>query len=302
PRGPAQRAGLRSRKEVVPELAPGDARDPRTRRSEPEIGPRGSRPSAAQPGAGDHGAHRHRGLRGLWTRAGTPPPPRVSGRHRRRGHGVFLVADDFRGPRRFPEDRYQPHQEHPSESHQTGPGPLHAPGGRSHRLPGHRRGNRDRRGVSGAADLRGALGAGVLLRTTGTALPVARARRHGLLGRPFGPNFPEGREAESSMGSSFDTALLTVAAIAIVAGVVATALAVLSVGLLRRALRRLSDGLTELRRHPLVGALPVESDKALRILAQELNDLLVDLRARLLETEKRSAGLAGLAAGPPDLA
>ncbi|OLD65792.1 MAG: hypothetical protein AUI52_06225 [Acidobacteria bacterium 13_1_40CM_2_68_10] len=104
------------------------------------------------------------------------------------------------------------------------------------------------------------------------------------------------------MGTSFDTALGIFAAVAIVAGVVALSLAVLSIGLLRRSLRRVTDQIEELRRHPLVGVLPPETDPALRVLTLEFNHLLADLRARLLETAKRSDDLEALAAGPPDLA
>src|SRR6266850_1582616 len=109
-------------------------------------------------------------------------------------------------------------------------------------------------------------------------------------------------EAEGSMGTSFESALGIAAAVAIMAGVVALALSVLSIGLLRRALRRVIDQIEELRRHPLVGVLPPETDPALRALTLELNNLLADLRARLQEAAKRSADLEGLAAGPPDLA
>jgi len=104
------------------------------------------------------------------------------------------------------------------------------------------------------------------------------------------------------MGTSFESALGIAAAVAIMAGVVALALSVLSIGLLRRSLRRVIDQIEELRRHPLVGVLPPETDPALRALALELNNLLADLRARLQEAAKRSADLEGLAAGPPDLA
>ena len=67
---------------------------------------------------------------------------------------------------------------------------------------------------------------------------------------------------------------------------------------------RMSFGehLEELRRHPLVGVLPAETEPELRPLTSELNHLLADLRARLHETEKRSADIEGFAAGPPDLA
>ena len=104
------------------------------------------------------------------------------------------------------------------------------------------------------------------------------------------------------MGTSFETATFIVAAVSVVAGIVAVALAVLSVGLLRRAIRRFAHHLEELRRHPLVGALPAAAEPELRPLSVELNNLLSDLRARIRETEKRSADIEGFAAGPPDLA
>src|SRR5437867_13029253 len=104
------------------------------------------------------------------------------------------------------------------------------------------------------------------------------------------------------MGTSFETATLIIGAVSVVAGVVAVALAVLSVGLLRRAIRRFTHHLEELRRHPLIGVLPAAAEPELRPLSMELNNLLADLRARLHETEKRSADIEGFAAGPPDLA
>jgi len=104
------------------------------------------------------------------------------------------------------------------------------------------------------------------------------------------------------MGTSFDSALGIFAAVAIVAGVVALSLAILSIGVLRRSLRRVTEQIQELRRHPLVGALPPETDPPLRALTAELNNLLSDLRSRLQEAARRSADLEGLAAGPPDLA
>src|SRR5262245_56028205 len=89
------------------------------------------------------------------------------------------------------------------------------------------------------------------------------------------------------MGTSYDAATGVLAAVATVAGVVAVALAVVTVGLLRRSVRRLTRNLEELRRHPLVGLIPSETEPELRPLTTELNHLLEDLRARLHETEKR---------------
>ncbi len=109
-------------------------------------------------------------------------------------------------------------------------------------------------------------------------------------------------EDEDSMGNSLEGNLLVAAGVGLVAGVVAVALAVLSIGLLRRSLRRLAAHLEELRRHPLLGVLPDEPDPLLGALALEINHLVSDLRARLQESQKRSADLERLAAGPPDLA
>src|SRR5262245_8113055 len=104
------------------------------------------------------------------------------------------------------------------------------------------------------------------------------------------------------MGTSFESALGIAAALFFVGGIVATALAFLRIGLLGRALRRVTGGVEELRRDPLVGALQPETEPALRALVLELNHLLLDLRSRVQEVEKRSVNLEGLAAGPPDLA
>ncbi len=109
-------------------------------------------------------------------------------------------------------------------------------------------------------------------------------------------------ENEGSMGTSLEINLLAVAAVTILAGVLAVALAILSIGLLRRSLRRLTAMVTELRRHPLIGALPAEPDPLLGALAQELNGLVTDLRGRVEETRKRSLDFECLASGPPDLA
>jgi PAS domain S-box-containing protein len=104
------------------------------------------------------------------------------------------------------------------------------------------------------------------------------------------------------MGTSFGLATSVLAAVATVAGVVAVALAVLTVGLLRRSVRRLTSNLEELRRHPLVGVLPAENEPELRPFTTELNHLLEDLRARLQDNERRTADIESFAAGPPDLA
>ena len=108
-------------------------------------------------------------------------------------------------------------------------------------------------------------------------------------------------EDEGSMGS-LEGSLLVAGGVALLAGVVAVALAVLSIGVLRRALRRITTRLEDVRRHPLLGLLPGEADPLLGALALEVNGLIADLRARLDESQRRSADLERLAAGPPDLA
>src|SRR5438093_475154 len=70
-------------------------------------------------------------------------------------------------------------------------------------------------------------------------------------------------EDEGPMGISLEGNLLAVAAVGVLAGVVAIALAVLSVGVVRRSLRRLAASLEDLRRHPLVGVVPPEGDPLL---------------------------------------
>lgn len=104
------------------------------------------------------------------------------------------------------------------------------------------------------------------------------------------------------MGASIDSHLLAVAGVTILAGVLAVALAILSIGLLRRSVRRLTALVEELRRHPLIGVLPAEPDPLLGALSLELNGLLADLRGRLQESQRRSLDLECLASGPPDLA
>ena len=104
------------------------------------------------------------------------------------------------------------------------------------------------------------------------------------------------------MGTSFEGNLLVVTAVAVLAGVVAVALAVLSVGLVRRSLRRIAASLEDIRRHPLVGVLTPEPDPLLGALTLVVNSLIADLRARLQESQRRSAVFECLASGPPDLA
>jgi PAS domain S-box-containing protein len=104
------------------------------------------------------------------------------------------------------------------------------------------------------------------------------------------------------METSFEAPLWGIAVVSLLAGVAAAALAILAVGTLRRAIRRLADQLADLRRHALVGEVPIESDPALRALSLELNHLLAELRGRVHELQGRSADLQGLADGPPDVA
>ncbi|PYS96140.1 MAG: hypothetical protein DMF50_05775 [Acidobacteria bacterium] len=104
------------------------------------------------------------------------------------------------------------------------------------------------------------------------------------------------------MGGLLEGPLLAIVAVSLLAGTVAVALAILAVGTLRRAIRRLAAQLVELRRHPLVGDVPSESEPALRSLAVEINHLLGDLRARHRQVATHSSGLEALADGPPDLA
>ncbi|HKN48532.1 MAG TPA: PAS domain S-box protein, partial [Candidatus Polarisedimenticolia bacterium] len=103
------------------------------------------------------------------------------------------------------------------------------------------------------------------------------------------------------MDISPDGALLA-AAVALAAAAVGTALAILGIGTLRRAARRLAGQIADLRRHPQIGDLPAESDPAFRTLSLEINHLIRDLRARLREADRRSGELEAVLDGPPDLA
>ncbi len=104
------------------------------------------------------------------------------------------------------------------------------------------------------------------------------------------------------MGNWFDGPLPPATLVALLAGLVAVGLALLAIRSLRRAARRLTSRVADLRRHPLVGDLPGDDDPALRLLALEINRLLVDLRGRVGEARGRPAGLDLLAGGPPDVA
>jgi PAS domain S-box-containing protein len=104
------------------------------------------------------------------------------------------------------------------------------------------------------------------------------------------------------MDASFEPSLLAMAAVILMAGVVAVALAILSIGLLRRSLRRLTALVEEVRRHPLIGDLPADPDPILGALTREMNGLVADLRGSLEESRRRFADLECLASGPPDLA
>ncbi|HEU4401048.1 MAG TPA: PAS domain S-box protein [Candidatus Polarisedimenticolia bacterium] len=96
--------------------------------------------------------------------------------------------------------------------------------------------------------------------------------------------------------------LLGIVVVSLLAGAVAVSLALLAIGVLRRAVRRLGAQVRDLRRHPLVGELLTEADPALRSLALELNHLLLDLRTRVREAQGHSADLEMMAEGPPDVA
>jgi PAS domain S-box-containing protein len=104
------------------------------------------------------------------------------------------------------------------------------------------------------------------------------------------------------MEFSSQGALLVLAGVSLLSAVAAVALAVLAAGTLRRAARRAAGQVREMRRHPLVGDLPQESEPSFRSLILELNLLLQDLRGRVREAERRSAELDALSEGPPDLA
>ena len=103
------------------------------------------------------------------------------------------------------------------------------------------------------------------------------------------------------MESWYGGPFVAVGAVALVAGTVAILLSLAAIGALRRMLRRATAQIRELRRHPLVGGLPAESDPALRGLAGEVNLLVDDLRSRVRQEAGRGI-LPGTAGGPPDLA
>src|SRR5258707_14526238 len=92
------------------------------------------------------------------------------------------------------------------------------------------------------------------------------------------------------------------AAVSFVAAVVGVALAILAIGTLRRAARRMAAQIEEIRRHAPIGELAPESDPGLRALSAEINLLLRDLRSRLRLVQGRSGGLQALIDGPPGLA
>ncbi|HEV8702892.1 MAG TPA: PAS domain-containing sensor histidine kinase [Candidatus Polarisedimenticolia bacterium] len=104
------------------------------------------------------------------------------------------------------------------------------------------------------------------------------------------------------MDASLESSLLLVAGVTIFAGVLAVALAILGIGLLRRSLRRLTALVEEVRRHPLIGNLPADPDPIVGALAREMNGLVADLRGRLEESRGQFSDLECLASGPPDLA
>src|SRR5260221_10398419 len=92
------------------------------------------------------------------------------------------------------------------------------------------------------------------------------------------------------------------AAVSFVAAVGGGALAILAIGTLRRAARRMAAQIEEIRRHAPIGELAPESDPGLRALSAEINLLLRDLRSRLRLVQGRSGDLQALIDGPPDLA
>jgi PAS domain S-box-containing protein len=104
------------------------------------------------------------------------------------------------------------------------------------------------------------------------------------------------------MNLVMDGPMMLVAAVSLLAGVVAIALALLAIGALRRAVRRQAAAVRDLRRHAMVGELPLEGDPAVRGLTLELNHLLDEMRGQVRVADARRVELQALADGPPDLA
>src|SRR5262245_63700710 len=68
----------------------------------------------------------------------------------------------------------------------------------------------------------------------------------------------------------------------------------------RRGARRLYERLSDLRRHPLVGDLPLDGDAAIASASREINALLEELRSQVTRGQERVAALQALADGPTD--
>jgi PAS domain S-box-containing protein len=83
-----------------------------------------------------------------------------------------------------------------------------------------------------------------------------------------------------------------------------SAVLLLGVGLARarRGTRRFGERLADLRRHPLVGELPVDDDPAVADAAREVNALVDSLRSQVAKGQERAASLQALADGPADVA
>ncbi len=102
---------------------------------------------------------------------------------------------------------------------------------------------------------------------------------------------------------ALSTSAVTIAAVAVLlAAAIGIILAFVAVGGLRGGLRRTRAQIMELRRHPMVGSVPVGEVPAVDALNRSLNQLLDDLRQRAGESRARVRDLEALADGPPDLA
>ncbi|HYV84387.1 MAG TPA: PAS domain S-box protein, partial [Patescibacteria group bacterium] len=81
-------------------------------------------------------------------------------------------------------------------------------------------------------------------------------------------------------------------------------LLLLGVGLARarRGTRRFGERLADLRRHPLVGDLPIDDDPAVAAAAREVNAIVESLRSQVAQGQQRVVALQALADGPSDIA
>jgi PAS domain S-box-containing protein len=104
------------------------------------------------------------------------------------------------------------------------------------------------------------------------------------------------------MTGSADASVTLIPIVSVVAGTVAIILCLLAIGTFRRALRRLTAQIREMRRHPRVGNLAPEAEPSLRPLTAELNHFLASLRSQIQEASSRGATLRSLTDGPPDVA